>query len=220
MDVSKEWQAHQSSPSLQGNPISLSTGTVQAPQESADTMDCGCESLSPQERLEDSTYAFTGIVAEVQGAKKGKRTLVFDVDEIFKGTPKPEMKVTEELSGTACDLPFQEGQAYLVFTKWEWGVFTTSRCMGTKRLEKAKTAALGPSEQRKEKLYIQLHNACMGRLDTACCLASLKAMQAGYYVPEPEGGCPEGTVPDRLRCGGSYAWCIPLMEKDHRQTDH
>ena len=93
----------------------------------------------------------------------------------------------------------------------------TSRCMGTKFLEKAKVAALGPDQEMKEKLYIHLRNACMGRIDTACCLSSLKAMRVNYYVPEPDEGCAEGTVPDRLHCGGSYtAWCIPYSEKSHR----
>ena len=91
----------------------------------------------------------------------------------------------------------------------------TSRCMGTKFLEKAKISALGPDQERKEKLYIGLRNMCMGRSDTSCCLSSLKAMSQEWYVPEPPGGCTEGTVPDRLRCGGSYTWCIPLTENHH-----
>jgi hypothetical protein len=123
----------------------------------------------------------------------------------------------QDISGTGCDLTFELNQSFLVFTKWVWGTFTTSRCMGTKLLEKARTEALGPTEQLKEKLYIRLRNACMGRIDTSCCLSSLKAMRVGYYVPEPETGCPDGMKPDRLLCGGSYTWCIPVTEKDHRQ---
>ena len=177
---------------------------------------CACDSMTPQEKLEQSTYAFTGIVSEAPAPKKGKRTVVFDVDEIFKGTPKPEMKVSADVTGDECDLPFEIGQNYLVFTRWEWGKLITSRCMGTRLLEKARIESLGPSEELKEKLYIRLRNACMGRYDTPCCLSSLKAMRVGYFVPEPEEGCPDGTAPDRLRCSGSYTWCIPSTDKGHR----
>jgi hypothetical protein len=166
--------------------------------------------------LAQSTLAFTGRVAESTRAKKGKRTILFDVDEIFKGTPGTEAKVTVDVAGTACDLPFEENQSYLVFAHWEWGKMMTSRCMGTKYLEKAKVSALGPDEEKKEKMYIQLRNMCMGRRDTSCCLSSLKAMSQSYYVPEPEDGCSDGTVPDRLRCSGSYTWCIPVTEKGHQ----
>ena len=58
----------------------------------------------------------------------------------------------------------------------------------------------------------------MGRMDTICCLSSLKAMRQEFNVPEPEDGCPSETKPDRLQCGGSYTWCIPVTEKDHRQS--
>lgn len=170
--------------------------------------------MTVQERLEDATYAFTGFVASAAGPKKGKRNIVFDVDEIFKGTPKEEMKVTVDITDDGCDLHFEEGQSYLVYAKWEWGNVITSRCMGTKLLVKAKNE-LGPSQELKNKLYIKLRNACMGRIDTSCCLSSLKAMRAGYYVPEPEDGCPSGTVPDRLHCSGSYTWCISPTEKTH-----
>jgi hypothetical protein len=179
---------------------------------------CGCESLTIPEKLAKSTYAFTGRVEEARAPKKGRRTILFDVDEIFKGSPKLEMEIVTDASGTECDLVFEEGKQYLVYAQWQWGSAVTSRCMGTKLIEKAHgdASALGPSEAMKEKLYIHLRNACMGRMDTPCCLASLKAMRLGYYVPEPENGCPEGTVPDRLRCGGSYTWCIPVSEKTHR----
>ena len=216
VDVSKEWNERS------GNPVGSvqqSTAPAKVLLEPSATAACECESLTPQERLEGSTYAFIGTVAELGAIKKGKRTAVFDIDEIFKGSPKPELKVTTEISESDCDLAFEIGQSYLVFARWEWGTVITSRCMGTKLLAKAKTAALGPSEELKEKLYIRLHNACMGRRDTSCCLSSLKTMSAGYYVPEPEAGCPDGTKPDRLLCGGSFTWCIPVTEKDHRQPE-
>lgn len=218
VDVSKEWNEHASSSPAPSSavPVKSSTTASVVPLESTATLNCQCDSLTPKEHLEQATDAFTGIVAEASPPKKGKRTIVFDVDEIFKGSPKSEMEVTEEVTGTDCDLPFEVGQSYVVFAQWEWGTFKTSRCLGTKFLEKARVEALGPSEALKEKLYIRLRNACMGRYDTPCCLSSLKAMRVGYYVPQPEEGCPEGTVPDRLRCGGSFTWCIPITEKGHR----
>jgi hypothetical protein len=216
IDVSKEWNAHASSSSAtvpEKTPagVKSSTATAAAPEEP----ECKCEPMTVQERLDDSTYAFTGFVSSAPGRQKGKRIITFDVDEIFKGDPKDEMKVTVDVTGDGCDLPFEEGQSYLVYAKWEWGTVLTARCMGTKLLVKAKNE-LGPSQELKEKLYIKLRNACMGRIDTVCCLASLKAMRAGYYVPEPEEGCPSETVPDRLHCSGSYTWCIPLLEKTHQ----
>ncbi len=216
VDVSKEWNAHISSSSPAGLiAVPIKPAGEETLSESTTTLACQCDALTPQERLEQSTYAFTGRVADVLSPKKGKRSVVFDVDEIFKGSPKAEMKVTEELSGTDCDIRFEVGQSYLVFAQWEWGMVKTSRCMGTKYLPKAKTDALGPSESLKEKLYIRLRNACMGRYDTPCCLSSLKAMRAGYFIPKPDEGCPDGTVPDRLRCAGSYTWCIPVTDKGH-----
>jgi len=213
IDASKEWQAHQST-----SPVSISTTPISpaAIVSESTAPVCECDSMTPQERLDQSTYAFTGLVLEAEKPKNGSRVVMFDVDEIFKGSPTPEIKVLAEVDGSSCDLPYIPGQSYLVFTKWEWGSVVTSRCMGTKFLDKTKTAALGPSEELKEKLYIRLRNACMGRIDTPCCLSSLKAMRAGYYIPEPaEGGCPDGTVPDRLHCGGSYTWCISVLDKDH-----
>jgi hypothetical protein len=216
VDVSQEWKAHVSSTAA----VSLSTGTplTVAPGQASG---CECEDLSTQEKLEQCTYAFTGMVFEAGSPSKQKRrAILLDVDEIFKGSPKPEMKVVTDVMGTDCDIPFDEGRNYLVYARWEWGQAVTSRCMGTKLLDRPANTALGPSQALKDKMYVHLRNACMGRPDTPCCLASLKAMRAAYYLPEPEDGCPSGTVPDRLRCAGSYTWCIPVTAKDHRQNEH
>jgi hypothetical protein len=210
VDMSKEWNAHASSSAVAVPKVSEKNAP---PSVTLEETACACEPMKAQESLAESTYAFTGFVEEATAPKKEKRAITFAVDEIFKGSPKPEMKVNVEVKNDGCDLPFQVGQSYLVFVKWEWGQNYTHRCMGTKRLAKARPDALGPSEQLKEKLYIRLRNACMGRRDTACCLSSLKAMRKGYYVPEPENGCPSGTQPDRLRCWGSYTWCIPDTEE-------
>ena len=201
VDVSRQWSEHASSAALTGVPSgAVKAGTIPVSVE-RDTETvlsaCGCESLSTAEKLRASTYAFTGRVEEVRAVKKGRRVIVVDVDEIFKGSPKQDMEIATEASGGECDLSFEEGKNYLVYARWEWGSAATSRCMGTKSIEKARgdASALGPSEAMKEKLYIHLRNACMGRIDTACCLSSLKAMRQGYYVPEPEKGCPRGDDP-------------------------
>jgi len=220
VDVSQQWKAHASTSALQaiegGETQKASTSTAAV----SEVNTCECDAMTVPEKLEQCTYAFTGRVSEVSPAKKGTQTILFDVDEIFKGDPKPDMEVQEEMTGTDCDITFEAGQNYLVYSRWEWGHVFTTRCMGTKLLEKINKNALGPSEEAKEKLYRYLHNACMGRLDTSCCLGSVKAMQSGYYVPEPEDGCPSGSVPDRLRCAGSYTWCISATEKRHEMAPH
>jgi hypothetical protein len=226
VDVSRQWGEHASSATLHEAPVgvvkssrSIPSGVVQDTETVSSS--CGCESLNTAEKLRASTYAFTGQIEEVRAVKKGRRTLVVDVDEIFKGSPKQDMEIVTEVSGGECDLSFEEGKKYLVYARWEWGSAVTSRCMGTKSIERARgdASALGPSEAMKEKLYIRLRNACMGRIDTVCCLSSLKAMRREYDVPEPENGCPEGMIPDRLRCAGSYSWCIPVTESNHRRPE-
>ncbi len=164
VDVSKEWAAHASSSPAAALSSSGTAPTAGMQNGSAVSDDpaCDCEDLTPQERLAQSTIAFTGTVEEVESGKKGKLVIVFDVDEIFKGTPGLDAKVTAEVAGNACDLPFKVNQSYLVFAHWEWGSMMTSRCMGTKFLEKARVAALGPDQERKEKLYIGLPNMLHG----------------------------------------------------------
>ena len=221
IDVGQQWREHASSVPVSGIPsaeLQASTTPGAVPPSPEPAISCGCESLTTPEKLARATYAFTGRIEEVRSPKKGRRTILVDVDEIFKGSPKPEMEIVMDAAGTECDLVIEEGKTYLVYAQWQWGSAVTARCLGTKLIEKARSdaSALGPSEAMKEKLYIQLHNACMGRMDTPCCLSSLKAMREGYYVPEPEAGCSSGTIPDRLRCGGSYTWCVPLSEKTHR----
>ena len=61
--------------------------------------------------------------------------------------------------------------------------------------------------------YDGLVKACKG--DT-CCLASVKSMRYGNYLPAPgktidDSGCPQGYKPNSLRCGESaYLWCEPV----------
>lgn len=222
IDVSKQWKEHASSAPVIAPNTSTTTASAASLLESTATIpdECGCESMSVPEKLLQATYAFTGVVEELTPPQKGRQKIVLDVDEIFKGSPRQDMEIVTDIAGNSCDLTFKEGDKYLIYAQWQWGSNVTSLCMGTKRIETARSDAnaLGPSESMKEKLYIHLRNACMGRIDTPCCLSSLKAMRVGYSVPEPEEGCPAGSKPDRLLCGGSYTWCIPILEKDHRPS--
>jgi len=106
-----------------------------------------------------------------------------------------------------------------VYAKWLWGATMTSRCWGTKRLDQVADADgknLGPGGIAKSKYYERLRVYCMGRPDTPCCLSSLKAMSARGYLPQTEELCPDGMVPDRLRCMGSYVWCVPVTDRPTR----
>ena len=69
-------------------------------------------------------------------------------------------------------------------------------------------------------MYKELWENCLGKLTTRCCLSSISAMRKHYYLPEPDSGCPDGTIPDRLKCAGSELWCIPMTGDDaeHRQS--
>lgn len=181
---------------------------------------CECPQATPEELLDLATFAFSGKVAEILTERStGKKTIVFDVVDSFKGSPTPEMKFIDGEANTACDMEFTPGVDYLIYARWEWGKIVTSRCYGSKRLEKAvkEVKQLGPADAAKEKQYDQMNKYCMGRKDTPCCLASVKAMRAGYYLLEPENGCPDGQVPDRLRCAGSHVWCVPISEMKARK---
>jgi hypothetical protein len=176
---------------------------------------CECPSATPADQLEMATLAFHGTVEDIRLDKKsGQTNILFDVIDSFKGSPDTEVTLTDALAGTDCAMEFKEKRSYLVYAHWEWGTMVTSRCMGTKPLEKATedAQALGPSDAAKAKYYEKLQALCMGRMDTTCCLASLRAMKRGGYLPEPETGCPERQVPDRLTCAGTFRWCVPVSE--------
>ena len=162
---------------------------------------------------------FNGEVWDVAiDGKTRQRVITFDVNDTFKGDPKPRIELKDEADGKECAIDFHEGESYLVYARWQWGATRTSRCWGTKRLQEAygDAAALGPGDAAKAKYYDKLRILCLGRRDTACCLASLKAMRRGGYLPRPDGGCPEDMIPDQMRCGGSYVWCVPATAE--RQT--
>ena len=97
----------------------------------------------------------------------------------------------------------------------------TSRWWGTKPIEDAKEESekLGLPNSAKDKLYKEIQKRCMGLYTTSCCLSSLKAMEKGYYLPEPDSGCPAGMKPDTLLCGGSLRWCIPVTAGSSAHPD-
>lgn len=159
---------------------------------------------------------FTGTISEIHVDKKTQeKSVTFDVLDTFKGDPVDDMTLTDSEAGTDCAIDFKLKDNYLVYVRWIWGARVTSRCVGTKKMEQAASDAkvLGPGDELREDLYTKLQPMCMGTPGAFCCLASLRAMEKGHYLPEPEAGCPDTTVPDRLRCGGSMRWCIPTSDK-------
>ena len=182
--------------------------------------ECICPPAKAQEQRDLATYVFNGDVWDVTKDKAtGKNVITFDVNDTFKGKPAERIELTDSEAATDCRTDFKEGETYLVYVRWLWGAYLTSRCWGTKRLEQASSegAVLGPGDVWKGKLYGKLQELCMGRRDTPCCLSSLSAMREGSYLPQPEEGCPDGTIPDRLRCDGSYLWCVPATEEHRHQ---
>jgi hypothetical protein len=181
---------------------------------------CECPALTPQDALEQATYAFVGALSEIRTDKKtGATKLEFDVTDSFKGNPDDDVELIDSMKGTECELEAKERQTFLVYARWQWGNVVTSRCFGTRPIERESDAAnLGASNSMKEKMYEQLQKLCMGRKDTPCCLNSLKIMSESHYLPEPEEGCPSGSIPDRATCAGSLRWCIPNEEAAHRHS--
>jgi hypothetical protein len=174
--------------------------------------ECQCPSISKEEQVAAATYVFNGEVWDVfQNPTIKKRVMTFDINDTFKGNPKAQIEMNDAEDGTECATDFHEGDTYLVYARWQWGALLTSRCWGTKLIKDATADAktLGASSSVKEKFYQDLQKYCMGKIDTPCCLSSVKAMKAGGYLPKPEEGCPNEMIPDGLRCGGGYIWCIP-----------
>ena len=178
----------------------------------------GCQcAVTPTKDLADAaTYVFNGEVWDVEIDRNShKKVIIFDVDDTFKGKPSnAKLEMNDNEDGKECATDFHEGETYLVYARWQWGAMLTSRCWGTKKIQDAAadTNTLGASGSLKAKYYDKLQVYCMGRPDTPCCLSSLKAMREGGYLPQPETGCPDETIPDRLRCEGSYLWCVPTLE--------
>jgi hypothetical protein len=177
--------------------------------------ECQCPPLTPKEQTEQATYIFNGEVWDVEVDRATqKKVITLDVNDTFKGTPASRLEVRDAEDGKPCAIDAREGESYLVYARWQWGATLTSRCWGTKRIQEAGVDAqtLGPGDAAKAKYYDKLQVHCMGRRDTPCCLSSVKAMRTGRYLPQPEAGCPDEMIPNRLRCEGSYVWCVPTVD--------
>jgi hypothetical protein len=184
---------------------------------------CQCPQATFHDLLELATYVFTAQVSELRVDKKtSEKTIIFDLTDSFKGNPDSEMEINPTSVGTNCDIDYKEGDTYLVFVRWQWGSYLTARCWGTKPIPEAgkELSALGPGVIWKERFYGQLSKNCMGRPDTPCCLSSVRAMKDGGFLPEPEAGCTEGMIPDRLKCEGSWLWCIPIVGEHRHQEQN
>lgn len=171
--------------------------------------------------MDAATYVFRGDIWDVEVDRATqKKVITVDVDDIFKGKP-PDARVEmgDNEDGKECAIDFHEGETYMMYVHWQWGAMLTSRCWGTKKIQEASGDAgtLGAGSTEKDQFYEKMKVSCMGRRDTPCCLSSLKAMREGRFLPQPEDGCPDETIPDRLRCEGSYIWCVPTLEP-HRHN--
>ena len=177
--------------------------------------DCSCPAAKPEEQVDHATYVFQGRLNEIRTDKKTKeRRLFFEYLETYKGDLTDDSDIRDRTAGTECAIAFKEGEIYMVYARWELGFTVIKPCSGTKLVKLTpgeEAAALGPSDDYKKKLYTQMQEQCMGRRDTFCCLDSLKAIQAGKFLPEPDEGCPDDMKPNRLTCSGSIVWCEPIV---------
>jgi hypothetical protein len=177
-------------------------------------VDCQCPTATTQDQFDLATSVFLGKVVEIHQDKKAPTEYVFDVQDVFKGNvDEGDVILRDAEADTPCATTYEGGKSYLVYSRWIWGKELTSRCMGTKPIELAENdrAVIGPGNAWKSKVYPKLREICMGRFDTPCCLSSIKAMEAGSYLPEPpEGGCPAGYKPNVKPCKGSLRWCEPI----------
>jgi hypothetical protein len=178
---------------------------------------CQCPDASTKEQEDRATQVFTGRVIEMTRDKKNKKQFItFETEDSYKGDPPDTVMLADQEAGKACDLELKLGTLYLVYSRWLWGDLYTSKCFGTKPAEEESVAKLGPADAAKEALYPMLEKGCMGHKSVGCCLDSVKAMSKGHFTPAPERGCPDGMIPDRLKCFTSYTWCIPNEETDRR----
>jgi len=174
--------------------------------------ECLCPTASPQDLFETATSVFRGSVDEIQTSGKNSTRYLFIVNDTFKGETQTEIILQDAGAGTPCELTFEKNKEYLVYVRWEWGLLKTSQCWGTKVMDQAKAdqAIIGPGNEWKEKVYPKLREACMGTYQTPCCLSSVKAMEQGHFLPEPESGCTDGMKPNVAHCLGSLRWCEPI----------
>lgn len=101
---------------------------------------CKCAQSTPEERLQKSSTVFSGVAAEVEedaSSDAQPQRTTFKVEQSWKGVSKERVVVQGD--GSICDIPFQEGERYLVYAtgggKSKEGTLRTSRCQGTRVLK-------------------------------------------------------------------------------------
>ena len=88
--------------------------------------------MTPDEQKDQATYVFVGSVYDIKTQKGDpQQTIVFDVDEAFKGEPHSQVNVVDKEAGTDCAFGFKENDMYMVYGHWDWGTIQISSCTGT-----------------------------------------------------------------------------------------
>lgn len=111
--------------------------------------------------MQKSSAVFSGVAAEVEedsSSDAQPQRTTFEVVQAWKGVS--EERVVVQGDGSICDIPFQEGERYLVYATGGGGqggkttAFRTSRCQGTRLLEEPLAVddlrALGPPQWSSE----------------------------------------------------------------------
>ena len=70
--------------------------------------------------------------------------------------------------------------------------------------------------------YKVLALECKEKESVGCCMASVKAMEAGQYLLDEgktfkETTCPQGFRPDMMKCPDSYRWCVPVEPQEEQK---
>lgn len=118
---------------------------------------CSCIPTTPERSLKNSNAVFAGRVVDVieLNAVEGRNEtpspssagfkVLFEVSNVWKGTPSRQLVVTTSGSSASCGYSFQEGEQYLVYASSQGTQLETGLCSGTKPLSNAQAdlAVLG-----------------------------------------------------------------------------
>jgi hypothetical protein len=69
-----------------------------------------------------------------RGASMGGYNAVFDVSEIWKGTPKKQIRIFFSDQCCLCEFPFSKGKEYLVYADGDTTMLTASTCGRTREI--------------------------------------------------------------------------------------
>ncbi len=100
---------------------------------------CSCaEAPSVLEARDRNDSVFEGQVVKVTNpvaifsrSSADKKTVEFQVNEVWKGKVAPTIKVTTASSGASCGYDFVEGERYLVFANQTGSTLDAGLCNGT-----------------------------------------------------------------------------------------